>query len=77
MSQDTVFSPTLGKEYCVYFLYLTIFAFLFLVLTIVDAGYAVIKGEIPVVTGILSLMAPFLLYLSNRILYSMCSNSLV
>ena len=72
MSQNNVFSPTLGKEYCVYFLYLTIFAFIFLVLTIIDAGYAVIKGEIPVVTGILSL-----LYLSNRILYSMCSNSLV
>ena len=76
MSEGSVFSPNLGKEYCVYFLYLTIFSFIFLVLTIVDASYAVIKGEIPVVTGILSLAAPFILYLSNRILYSMCSQSL-
>ena len=71
-----IFSPNLGKEYCAYFLYLTIFAFIFLVLTIVDSSYAVIKGEIPVVTGILSLAGPFILYLSNRILYSMCSQSL-
>lgn len=76
MSQNPFFAPTLGKEFCQYFLYLTIAAFIFLVLTLIDAGYAIIKGEIPIITGILSLLGPLLLYLNNRILYSMCFNSL-
>jgi len=77
MSENTIFAPTLGKEYCAYFIYISIFAFVFLILTIVDAGYAIIKGEITVVSGILALMAPFIMYLQSRILYSMCYNSLV
>ena len=77
MSDNTIFSPTLGKEYCAYFLYMTIFAFMFLILTVIDIGYEVIKGKVSILSALLALTAPLILYLNNRILYSMCSNSLV
>ena len=70
--EQTFFSP-LSKEYCAYFYYLTVFAFIFLVLAIGQALYAVVEGDVNVFSAILALFGPFLLYFNNRLLYSMCA----
>ena len=74
--QQSFISPTLGREYCLYFLYLTILSFIILILAVVDSGYGVIKGDVPILSALISLIVPFLLYINNRILYSMCDKTL-
>ena len=68
-----LFSP-LGREYCVYFYYLTILAAVFFVLALVHAVYSIAQGERGILDSIVYLAGPFLLYFNNRLLYSMCVN---
>lgn len=70
-SPQNIFSP-LGREYCAYFYWLTIFAFILFFLALVDTVLRVVKGRARLVNGIVALLAPFLLYFNNRLLYSMC-----
>jgi hypothetical protein len=67
-----LFSP-LGREYCVYFYWLTIIAFILFFLALIDTVMRVIKGRGRLFNGIVALLAPFLLYFNNRLLYSMCA----
>jgi len=67
-----LFSP-LGREYCVYFYWLTILAFILFFLALADTLSRVLKGKARVLPGILALLAPFLIYFNNRLLYSMCT----
>ncbi len=71
--EQTFFSP-LSKDYCAYFYYLTVFAFIFLAIAIGQALYAVVEGKVDLFSGIMALAGPFLLYFNNRLLYSMCLN---
>ena len=69
--QETLFSP-LSCEYCVYFYYTSVIAFLFFVAALVGGLYQVFSGSLNVLSLILGLLSPALLYFSNRLLYSMC-----
>lgn len=70
---DNLFSP-LGKEYCVYFYWLTVIAFIFLLFALYNSLMALLKGKFKVFNFFMSLIGPGLLYFNNRLLYSMCLN---
>jgi hypothetical protein len=67
-----LFAP-LGREYCVYFYWLTVIAFILFFLALVDTVMRVLKGRARLLNGFIALLAPFLLYFNNRLLYSMCN----
>jgi hypothetical protein len=69
--EELFFSP-LGKEYCLLFYYSAIIAFVIFSLGIVGGVYHVMTGRMNVFTLVLSLVSPGILYLNNRLLYSMC-----
>lgn len=70
---DNLFSP-LGKEYCAYFYWLTVIAFIFLLLALFDVVTKLLKGKVSILSSLLQLLAPALAYFVNRLLYSMCVN---
>ena len=70
---DNLFSP-LGKEYCVYFYWLSVIAFIFLLLVLYNSLIALLKGKFNVLYFVISLFGPGLMYFNNRLLYSMCVN---
>ena len=71
---DNLFGP-FPKEYCLYFYFLEIFAFIALIVTIITVvtSYKTFKNK-----GVLFvlLLQPLILYFESRLLYSMCINSL-
>lgn len=72
-----LFSP-IGKEWCMYFYFLSIFAFILFVIAVLSCLGLVMKGrKISGTTSFLMIFQPFLLYFVNRIFYSMCVNSVV
>ena len=66
-----LFSP-LSKEYCMYFYILTVISFLLLAMSAGSVIYYLIEGKADLITGLMSLLGPALLYFNNRLLYSMC-----
>lgn len=70
---DNLFSP-LGKEYCVYFYWLSVIAFIFLLLVLYNSLRLLLKGKFNVLYFVISLFGPGLMYFNNRLLYSMCLN---
>lgn len=73
--EQTFLSPY-SHEYCAFYFYLTVFALIFLVLAIADAAVSLYKNKVGVFDAIMSLFGPFLIYFTNRLLYSMCVGSL-
>ena len=70
---DNLFSP-LGKEYCVYFYWLSVIAFIFLLIVLYNSLIVLLKGKFNVLYFVISLFGPGLMYFNNRLLYSMCLN---
>ena len=73
--EQTFLSPY-SQEYCAYYFYLTIFALIFLAMAIIDVAVGLYKNKVSFFDGVMSLLGPFLIYFSNRLLYSMCVGSL-
>ena len=69
--EELFFSP-LGKEYCLLFYYSAIIAFIIFALGVVGGTYHVLTGRMNLFSLVLSLVSPGILYLNNRLLYSMC-----
>lgn len=69
--EEAFFSP-LGKEYCALFYYSAIVAFIMLAVGVIGGVYHVMAGNMNVFALIISLVSPAILYLNNRLLYSMC-----
>jgi hypothetical protein len=69
--QKTLFSP-IGKEYCLYFYYTSVIAFIFFLLASIGGLYQVFNGSLSIFTYLIGLLSPALLYFNNRLLYSMC-----
>ncbi len=72
---NSFFSP-LGKEYCNYFYFLSVF---FFILAVIQVGLFVMKAmqkgsvkELPQL--FIYLLYPLLAYFQNRLLFSMCVN---
>lgn len=72
MSYFSGYFDPLGKEYCAYFYWLAVISFVFFLLALVDAVARLLKGKINLLTVVVSLFGPFLLYFNNRLMYSMC-----
>jgi hypothetical protein len=66
-----LFSP-LGKEYCVYFYFLTVLSFISFFIVIIHGVHSIINRKGKVFDVLVRLIAPFLLYFNNRLLYGMC-----
>ena len=75
---DSLFGP-LGKEYCIWFYFLSILAFLWLVFAIVPAiFYGIFKKKdfgyfVGILLGSVNL---FIGYFVNRLLHSMCMGNM-
>jgi hypothetical protein len=73
-----LFGP-LGKEYCIWFYFLSVFAFIGLILFSVSALYKGLTGkkDLWYYLGVLVIaFMYFFNYLQSRILYSMCNGSM-
>lgn len=71
--EATFFSP-MGRQYCDYFYFLTVFAFIFFLFAIYDVITSLFIGKTNIFRALLTLIFPFLIYFNNRLLYSMCVN---
>lgn len=73
---DYLFGP-IGKEYCMYFYFLSIFAYILFIMALVSVMMMAMKGKVKnMLNAFLVVFQPFLLYFVNRMFYSMCVNSL-
>ena len=70
-----LFSP-IGKEWCMYFYFLSVFAFILFAIAVLSSLGLFMKGQkVSGTTSFLMIFQPFVLYFVNRIFYSMCVNS--
>ena len=72
---NSFFSP-LGKEYCNYFYFLSVFFFILAVIQVgLFAMKAMQKGSVKELPQLfIYLLYPLLAYFQNRLLFSMCVN---
>ena len=71
----SLLSPTLDKNYCVYFYFLSLLSLIFLILSIGSLIYSVVilKEKVKfLIFNLSSIVTFFLGYFSNRLLYTMC-----
>ena len=72
---DNLFSP-LGKEYCLFFYYLSVLGFIFMAIVILSALFiGITKGKgFSFYLKMLSLALGYgIFYFQNRLLYTMCN----
>ena len=77
LSND-IFGP-LSRKYCLYFYYLSVIGFIFFVLILVSSLYIGIttkRDNVFFYQMMLASLGYIVLYFQNRLLYSMCVNSL-
>lgn len=75
---DNLFGP-LGREYCIWFYFLSVLAFISLLLFFIPALWRGIstKKDIWYFLGVLAVAFMYgLTYFQNRLLYSMCSGTM-
>lgn len=73
-----LFGP-LDKEYCLYFYYLSVFGFVFFIiafLTMIRLAIAKKRTSVFYANSIMVLLGYGIFYFQNRLLHTMCSNSL-
>lgn len=76
MNINDLFSP-LGKQYCKYFYFLTVFFFALFVFSCLSVlSTLVSKGSLNIADSMVLITQPLLLYFINRLYYSMCMGSL-
>jgi len=74
-TMDILFGP-LDKKFCLYFYYLSVFAFAFVVLTIISFLWVGISKKLDsrhYIHMFYIALIYFVFYFQNRLLYSMCS----
>lgn len=73
-----LFSP-LDKKYCVYFYFLSLFAFVLMISTIITIIFLLgdfQKNRFVIMNSVSSAVMLGIAYFSNRLLYTMCTSSL-
>lgn len=73
--EQFLFAPY-GREFCNYFYFLMILTFIFFVVAVIQAVYLMIKRKIGVVDGLMSIVVPFILYFTERLMYSICISAI-
>ena len=77
-SVNKLFAP-LGKEYCMYFYYMSVIGLVSFVAAIISMLYLLIKKKLDTYSTINSvtlLVSTILSYFVNRLMYTMCAASL-
>lgn len=76
---DLIYGP-LGKEYCMYFYYLSIIGFVFMFIILITLIISIIKSkkvdQAVAMQSFTVALVYFIFYFQNRLLYSVCSNSM-
>lgn len=75
MDLQSLFAP-LGKEYCMYFYWLSVIGFVFFWFLLLTGVFAGIKGKMPAAHYLhlgMICITYMLLYFQSRLLYSMCT----
>ncbi len=78
-SFNKLFAP-LGKEYCVYFYYMSVIGIVSFIFTVISMFYLIIKKKLDTYSAINSvtlLVSTLLSYFLNRLMYTMCVSSVV
>lgn len=76
MNLNELFAP-LGKQYCKYFYFLTVFFFALFVFSCLSVLSTLFnKGSLKMADSMILITQPLLLYFINRLYYSMCMGSL-
>ena len=78
-SFNSLFAP-LGKEYCMYFYYMSVIGLLSFIFGIISMLYLLIKKKFDTYSAINSvtlLVSTLLSYFLNRLMYTMCIASVV
>jgi len=77
-AMDNLFGP-LGREYCIWFYFLSVLAFISLILFFIPALWRGIstKKDVWYFLGVLAVTFSYgLIYFQNRLLFSMCSGAM-
>ena len=69
--EQFLFSPY-GREFCNYFYFLMIFAFIFMIVAAGQSIFLIFKGKIGIGAAIMNIIGPFIMYFTNRLTYSIC-----
>ncbi len=75
---NDLFSP-LDKKYCIYFYFLSVFAFVLMIFSIISIIFLLgdfQKHKFVIMNSISSAIMLGIAYFSNRLLYTMCTSSL-
>lgn len=75
---STVFGP-MQKEYCLYFYYLSVFGFILFTISLLTMVRLVIskkRGSMFYMNSVMVLLGYGIFYFQNRLLHTMCVNSL-
>jgi hypothetical protein len=78
-SISSLFAP-LGKEYCMYFYFMSVFGLLTFLATIISMLYLLVKNKLDsysMINSITLMISTFLSYFVNRLMFTMCSASIV
>lgn len=75
-SFEQIFLSPYSQEYCAYYFYLTIAALIFLAMAILDVAVGIYNNKLSFFDSFMSLLGPFLIYFTNRLLYSICVGAL-
>ena len=75
---NSLFGP-MPKDYCLYFYYLSVFGFILFtisLLTMIRLAVSKKRGSVFYLNSVMVLLGYGIFYFQNRLLHSMCSNSL-
>lgn len=78
---DNSIFGSLGKSNCLFFYYISVFSFIFMILSIILIVINCFNPEVhkpfDVLSGVYIVIVYFSSYISNRLLYSMCVNGTI
>jgi len=69
----------ISKKYCLYFYFLTLFSGIVLILGVIHFFFSIFKKKInwmSILNGVIVLLFGFFNYISYRLFYNMCINSI-
>ena len=73
---EHLFFGPYNREFCNYFYFLMIITFIFFIVAVIQTGYLLFKKKIGIVEGIMAVVVPFIMYFTERLMYSICIGAL-
>lgn len=73
---EQLFFGPYGREFCLYFYFLMVLTFILFVVAVIHTGVLMFKRKMGVVDGIMNITLPFIMYFTERLMYSICISSL-